>query len=146
MPFKGVHGRHRKTEYTEKQKGDFMTQLLFEELSFEVRDAAFHVFRELGSGFREETYKRAFIRELSLRKVLVESEFPIAIQYKGVTIDSYRLDLVVEKKIVVELKSAMQIHPQHIAQLISYLKASHLRVGLLINMGADKLQIVRRIY
>jgi GxxExxY protein len=122
-----------------------MTKLLYEELSFNIRDALYQVHRLLGPGFREETYKRAAISELIRRQLRVEREKPIDIYYLGEKIDTYRLDLVVEEKIVVELKSVEQLHPVHEAQLLSYLNASGLRIGLLVNMGSERLQIVRKI-
>ena len=122
-----------------------MTKLLYEELSFSIRDALYQVHRSLGPGFREETYKRAVISELIRRKLRVEREKPIDIYYLGEKIDTYRLDLIVEEKIIVELKSVEQLHPAHEAQLLSYLNASGLRIGLLVNMGSERLQIVRKI-
>jgi len=122
-----------------------MTKLLYEELSFNIRDALYQVHRLLGPGFREETYKRAAISDLIRRQLRVEREKPIDIYYLGEKIDTYRLDLVVEDKIVVELKSVEQLHPAHEAQLLSYLHASGLRIGLLVNMGSERLQIVRKI-
>ncbi len=122
-----------------------MTELLFEELSFKIREALFQIHRLLGPGFREETYKRAVIRELEKKQLFVEREKPIEICYLGEKIDTYRLDLVVEGKIIVELKSVEQLVPVHEAQLLSYLKASGLRIGLLVNMGSDRVQIKRKI-
>jgi GxxExxY protein len=129
-----------------KKRGVNMVKLLFEELSFNIRDALFQVHRSLGPGFREETYKRAAISELVQRQLLVEREKPIDIYYSGEKIDTYRLDLVVEEKIVIELKSVDLLKPVHEAQLLSYLKASGLRVGLLVNMGSERLQIIRKVY
>jgi GxxExxY protein len=122
-----------------------MTKLIYEELSYQVRDAAYQVHRFLGPGFREETYKRALLNELEYRKIQVEHEKAVPVFYKTRQIDTYRLDLVVEGKIVLELKAVEQFHPTHEAQLLSYLKASGLRVGLLVNFGAEKLQIIRRV-
>ena len=122
-----------------------MAKLIYEELSFNIRDALFHVHKSLGPGFREETYKRAAVWELTQRSLRVEREKPIEVYYSGAKIDTYRLDLVVEEKIIIELKSVEQLNLIHEAQLLSYLKASRLRVGLLVNMGSDRLQIVRKV-
>jgi GxxExxY protein len=122
-----------------------MTKLLYEELSFIVRDALYQVHKSLGPGFREETYKRAAVRELVNRQLRVEREKPIDVYYSGEKIDTYRLDLVVEEKIIIELKSVEQLCPAHEAQLLSYLKASGMRVGLLVNMGSERLQITRKV-
>jgi GxxExxY protein len=75
----------------------------------------------------------------------VEREKPIDVYYSGEKIDTYRLDLVVEEKIIIELKSVEQLCPAHEAQLLSYLKASGMRVGLLVNMGSERLQITRKV-
>lgn len=122
-----------------------MAKLIYEELSFNIRDALFHVHKSLGPGFREETYKRAAVRELVSRQLRVEREKPIGVYYSGERIDTYRLDLVVEEKIIIELKSVEQLCPAHEAQLLSYLKASGMRVGLLVNMGSERLQITRKV-
>ena len=123
-----------------------MTELLYEELTYKVREALYQVHRLLGPGFREETYKRAAVRELVHRNMKVETEKPIDIFYLGEKVDTYRMDLIVEEKVIVELKSVEQLIPVHEAQLLSYLKASGLRVGLLVNMGAERLQMKRKIY
>lgn len=65
--------------------------------------------------------------------------------FKGEVIDTYRLDIVVEDKVVLELKAVEEFHPRHKAQLLSYLKASKLRLGLLVNFGSDELKIIRLI-
>jgi GxxExxY protein len=122
-----------------------MTELLYEELTFKVREALYQVHRLLGPGFREETYKRAAVRELVHRNMKVETEKPIDIFYLGEKVDTYRMDMVVEEKVIIELKSVEQLIPVHEAQLLSYLKASGLRVGLLVNMGAERLQMKRKI-
>jgi GxxExxY protein len=122
-----------------------MSKLVYEELSFNIRDALYHVHKSLGPGFREETYKRAAVRELGQRNLRVEREKPIDVYYSGQKIDTYRLDLVVEEKIIVELKSVEQLCPVHEAQLLSYLKASGMRVGLLVNMGSERLHVIRKV-
>jgi GxxExxY protein len=122
-----------------------MAELLYADLSYEIRGALYDVYNALGPGFREETYKIAVLRELDLRGVLVERELPIEITYKGVPIDRYRLDIVVDQKVILELKAAETLHPRHEAQLLSYLRAAGLRLGMLVNFGSNTLQIVRKI-
>jgi GxxExxY protein len=75
----------------------------------------------------------------------VEWEKPIDIFYSGERVDTYGPNWVVEEKIIVELNAVEQLHPVHEAQLLSYLKASGLQVGLLVNMGSERLQIMRRV-
>ena len=101
------------------------------------------VYNTLGPGFREETYKKALIEELKRQKIRFDIEYPIQIIYKDKSIDEYRLDMVVEGKIIVELKAVNEMHPRFEAQLLSYLKASGLKLGLLVNFGSDELEIKR---
>ena len=120
-----------------------MGKLLYEELSYSIRGALMEVYNSLGTGFREETYKLATLVELRHRSIRSAREFEIDIRYKGEIIDKYRIDIVVDEKVILELKVVDQFHPRHRAQLLSYLKASGLRLGLLVNFGADKLEIER---
>jgi GxxExxY protein len=122
-----------------------MSNLLYEELTYQIRAALFEVFNTLGPGFREETCKIAVVTELGRRGIPVAREVTIPISQKGILIDDYRLDIVVDSKIIIELKAVDELHPRHEAQLLSYMKASGLRLGPLVNFGADKLRIVRKI-
>src|SRR5579859_3514077 len=112
--------------------------LVYEELSFQIRGALYEVYNTLGPGFREETYKLAVIQELQRRGIPVAREVDFEIKFKDNVIDHYRADIVVDGKVILELKSAEALHPRHSAQLISYLKASELRVGMLVNFGDEK--------
>ena len=85
------------------------------------------------------------MKELQTQGIPFETEKVIDITYAGEIIDEYRLDLVVDGKIILELKAVDNLHTSHEAQLLSYLKASGLRLGLLVNFGSDKLQIVRKV-
>ncbi len=122
-----------------------MAKLIHEELSYQIRGALFEVYNQLGPGFREETYKIAVVSELQQRGIPVEREVSIDIIYKGLPIDRYRLDIVVDEKVIIELKAVDELHPRHAAQLLSYLKASGLRLGLLVNFGSDQVRIVRKV-
>jgi GxxExxY protein len=122
-----------------------MTILLYPEITYRVRAGLWQVHRILGPGFREETYKKAAILELRSRGVKVETEKLYDILYQGIRVDGFRLDLVVEEKVVLELKATDDLTKLHESQLISYLRASGLRVGLLVNFGQTSLQIHRRI-
>lgn len=122
-----------------------MGKLVHEELSYQIRGALFEVYNQLGPGFREETYKLAVLSELKQRGVPVECEVSIDIFYKGLPIDRYRLDIVVDDKVILELKAVDELHPRHAAQLLSYLKASGLRLGMLVNFGNDHIQVIRKV-
>ena len=108
--------------------------------------AAIEVHRQLGPGFIESTYHRALEIELELRGVVFESEKPVALEYKGRPIGEGRLDLLLDGKVVVELKAVDKLAPIHQEQVISYLKATDLQVGLLINFNVEVLRDgIRRV-
>lgn len=111
------------------------------ELTDKIIGAAIEVHRELGPGLLESTYQTCLARELSLRNISFEQEAPLPVEYKGVRVEcGYRLDFVVDRKVVVELKAVDAIHPVHEAQLLTYLKLSGCRVGLLINFNVPALK------
>jgi GxxExxY protein len=122
-----------------------MTGLLFEELTYRIRTVLLRVHNTLGPGFREETYKRAVLLELKKQKIAFESEKEFEVFYDDRRIDCFRLDIIVEEKIILELKAVDQLARLHESQLLSYLRASRLRVGLLVNFGEPSLQVVRRV-
>jgi GxxExxY protein len=114
-----------------------LTEFRHKELTFEIIGAAMEVHRVLGPGFLEQAYQKALERELSLRKVTYTPQQHIQVCYKDIIVSDYYLDLVVEEKVVLELKAVAQLASVHEAQLMSYLHASHLRVGLLFNFGQE---------
>jgi GxxExxY protein len=120
-----------------------MSDLLYKELAFEVVGAAMEVHNMLGPGFLEAVYQAALERELSLRGIPYEAQKHIQVPYKGMRIADYHLDLVVDSKIDVELKAVSQLAPVHDSQVLSYLKASGLRLGLLFNFGETSLRFKR---
>ena len=105
-----------------------------------VIGSAFEVANVLGSGFLEKLYERALIRELALRRLSAKAQFSFPVCYKGQYIGEYVADLVVEEKLIVELKCVEHFVDQHLAQCINYLKASRLRVALLINFQRPKVE------
>lgn len=105
-----------------------------EEIAGEVVDAAVAVHRALGPGLVESLYQQALSLELEDRELEVASEVPVKASYSGVELDGhYRLDLVVEDAVVLELKVVEQIHSVHEAQLLTYLHLTGIRVGFLLN-------------
>lgn len=109
-----------------------------EAIGKQIVDAAFQVHKELGPGLLESAYESCMIVELIEKGLKVERQLKLPIIYKGKVIDGgYRLDLVVEDEIIIELKSVDHILPVHEAQLISYLKLSGKRLGFLINFNVD---------
>ncbi len=105
-------------------------------LTGEVIGAAIEVHKHLGPGLLESAYEECLCRELSLRKITYERQKPLPINYKQVKLDiSYRLDLVVEGKIILELKSCEKIEDIYKAQLLTYLRLSGLKLGLILNFN-----------
>ena len=105
-------------------------------LSSKVIGAAIEVHKVLGPGLLESAYEECICHELSLRGVPFVRQKPLPVQYKGVSLDcGYRLDVVVEDAIILELKSCEKIEPIHQAQLLTYLKLSGIRLGLLLNFN-----------
>jgi GxxExxY protein len=117
-----------------------------EAIAHQVIGAAIEVHRLLGPGFLESIYKKAMEYELRCSGLVVEKEKELLVPYKDIQISGQRLDLLVGARIIVELKAVESIAPIHEAQLISYLKATGLRLGLLINFRVPVLKDgVRRI-
>jgi GxxExxY protein len=121
-------------------RGRIMSGLLFKELSYQVVGAAQEVHRVLGSGFLEAVYEEALAHELALRGIPFARQVKLPIEYKGRLIGEYCADLVVDGKIVVELKAASAFNKVHEAQAHHYLAATGLRLAILLNFGARSLQ------
>ena len=113
----------------------------FDELSNRVIGCAIEVHRELGPGLLESTYEQCFAHELKLNGITFQLQYPQPIQYKGIRIDcGYRLDILVENDLVIELKSVEEIKGIHEAQLLTYMKLSGAKTGLLMNFNVTKLK------
>ena len=112
----------------------------------DVIGAAYEVSNTLGSGFLEKVYERALMRELILRNRCVETQARYSVMYKGAPVGDYYPDLIVEGRLVVELKCAEQLSNEHMAQCINYLKASGLHIALLINFQRPKVQWNRIVF
>jgi GxxExxY protein len=105
-----------------------------------VIGAAFEVANVIGAGFLEKVYERALIHELALRGVPAKAQVSFPISYKGKYLGEYAADLVVDEKVIVELKCVDRFANEHLAQCINYLKASRLTVALLINFQKPKVE------
>ncbi len=113
----------------------------FDGLSKKIIGCAIEVHRELGPGLLESAYEQCLAHELTLQGIPYERQKPMPVSYKGILIDcGYRLDLLVDRKIVVELKAVAAIEPIHEAQLLTYLKLAKLNIGLLINFNVPLLK------
>ncbi|MBU0940984.1 MAG: GxxExxY protein [Bacteroidetes bacterium] len=108
----------------------------YEELAKEIFLASLEVHKIIGPGLLESVYEMCLLRELQLRNILAECQVTIPLQYKGFNLSKeYKIDILVEKQIIIELKSVDSILPVHEAQLISYLKLADKRMGFLINFN-----------
>ena len=117
------------------------SNMLYQAESYAIIGAAMEVQNEMGEGFLELVYHDALNVELSLRGIPFETEKPIAITYKGQPLErTYKADLVCYDNIVVELKSVETLKAEHTAQLLNYLKATGLPMGILINFGEKPLR------
>lgn len=119
---------------------------LYKETTEKIIGAAFEVHRELGYGFLERVYQRAMQVELLRHGVSAEIERRIQVQYKGVVVGDYDADIIVDGCIAVEIKVSPQYDRRDEAQLLNELKATGLRVGLLINFGRAKVEYKRLVF
>ncbi len=111
------------------------------ELTEKMIGAAIEVHRTLGPGLLESAYEQCLAEEMKLRGLNFQQQFPLPVRYKGTALDcGYRLDFVVEKAVVLELKSIDAIHPIHEAQLLTYRKLGGWTVGLLMNFNVPVLK------
>ena len=115
------------------------------DITAEILNVAFEVHKIIGSGFAESIYLRSMIIEFGLRNVEVDPEIELPIYYKSIRVGSRRADLLIKKKVIVELKAVTELNDNHLAQAINYLEAFNLEVGLLINFGSKSLQYKRVI-
>jgi GxxExxY protein len=117
------------------------------ELSYKIIGCAIEVYKTLGPGLLESVYEKALVHELSLIGIPVKSQVEVEMSYKGVNIgEGLRLDLLVDDRIIVELKSVEEIKSVHYKQLLTYLKLMDKRLGLLINFNVtDIMQGINRV-
>ena len=132
------HELHECTNGTNEEK------VVYKELSFKIIEACFEVHNILGPGYSEKIYEEAVSKELRNRGIGYERQKLVEVYYKGEKIGEYRLDLVVENKIILELKAVSELSNIFEAQLLSYLKAAGMKLGILVNFGSKKV-VYRRI-
>jgi GxxExxY protein len=118
-------------------------ELVLQELTDRILNAAVAVHRGLGPGFLESLYEAALVHELTKRGHMVERQKTIPVLYDGVVIGEHRLDLLLDRAVVVELKACKAIEDIHLATARSYLKATGCRVALVLNFAEPKLGIRR---
>jgi GxxExxY protein len=111
--------------------------MIEEELTGEIIKIFYKVYNALGYGFLEKIYHSAMILELSAAGLKVETKKPISVRYFGDIVGEFEADLIVEDKVILELKAKEILHEAHEAQLVNYLRATEIEVGLLLNFGKE---------
>ena len=114
-----------------------------EKLTERIIGSAFEVLNELGHGFPEAIYQKALSHELTQAGISVEQQVPFKVRYKGVLVGNYYADIVVDKRVIIELKTVEKLVPAHVGQVLNYLRAGNLHVGLLLNFAKPKLEYRR---
>jgi len=120
-------------------------KLIYKELSFNIMEAVFEVHNVLGPGYSENIYEEALAKEFKERKTPFERQKLIEVNYKGEKVGEYKLDMVIDGKIVLELKAVTELNSIFESQLISYLKTTGIKLGILINFGSRKVSYKRLV-
>jgi GxxExxY protein len=117
-----------------------------DKLTYEINGAVFEVNRLLGAGFLEKVYENALLQELRIRGLKADNQIPISVRYKDIVVGEYFADIVVEDRIIIEIKAVDRLMKIHDAQILNYLKATTYKVGLLINFTYPKAEIKRFVF
>lgn len=116
------------------------------ELTYKLNGAIFEVNRILGPGFLEKVYENALLIELNKRGLKAKAQVPIKVKYKEQDVGEYFADILVEGKIIVEIKTVETINNAHKAQLLNYLKAIGIKIGLIVNFNNSRAEIKRMVF
>jgi GxxExxY protein len=131
------HERHEKHE-----RG----KILFREECYAIQGAVFEVYREMGCGFLEAVYQECMEKELRSRRVPFVAQQELKLTYKGISLEqTYKPDLICYDSIIVELKAFKELTPQHEAQALNYLKATGMKLALLVNFGSYPKATIKRL-
>ncbi|MFZ4854796.1 MAG: GxxExxY protein [Desulfuromonadaceae bacterium] len=117
--------------------------MIHEELTERILKACFEVSNELGCGFLESVYLKALLLALSQSGLKAEAQKPLTVMFRGQIVGDFFADIIVEDTILLELKAVKALAPEHLAQVMNYLKATGIEVGFLINFGTPKLEYRR---
>ena len=115
-----------------------------EALTHKIIACAYKVYNTLGFGFLESVYQKAMVIEANKNHLMVEAEKPLKVYYEGVVVGDFFVDLLVEKEIIVELKSVEGLNKAHEVQLVNYLNSLETEIGLLINFGPEGVDVKRK--
>jgi len=124
---------------------DQITELILKDLTFQIIAAVYEVHNVLGSGFLENVYGKALVKELTLRGLKAEPQKEIIVKYKNEEVGCYYADILVNDDVILELKAVDNLSKVHEAQLLNYLKATEKRIGLLINFGKQRVEYKRLV-
>jgi GxxExxY protein len=125
-----------------------MDKMTENDLGYQIRGACFKVYNELGPGLLESAYEAALALELGSLGLSVETQVPINVLYRGLELGtSYRIDILVEGKVLIELKSVEKLSDLHHKQLLTYLKLANIKLGYLVNFNTDSMKnsIIRHV-
>ena len=122
---------------TENYKHSVLTKRIISEF--------YHVYNALGHGFLEKVYENALYKRLCEVGFFVQKQHPVNVLFEGVLVGEYFADLIVDEKVIIEIKAVETLHPAHEVQLVNYLKATEIEVGLLVNFG-ETLKIKRKVF
>ncbi|MFZ0882991.1 MAG: GxxExxY protein [Candidatus Acidiferrales bacterium] len=117
-----------------------------QELTGTILQAAFALHNDLGAGFLERVYSNALVVELNRHQLRFVQNEPLEVKYRDVVVGDYIADIIVEDRVILELKACASLDPSHSAQLMNYLRATKIRVGLLLNFGRPKLEYRRFVF
>ncbi|MFH0795129.1 MAG: GxxExxY protein [bacterium] len=119
--------------------------LLHEKTTALILEGCFELAKELGAGFLEGVYEKALRLVLREKGLSVKAQVPLSVNFRGQIVGEYFADLVVDDKVIVELKAVKALSPEHQAQVINYLKATGYEVGLLVNFGSPRIEYKRMV-
>ena len=120
-----------------------MVDIIYKELSYQIMDAAYTVHNTLGIGFLEKAYENTLMIELQKRNIKCQQQAPIKVYYEGAVVGDYKADILVEDKVILEIKVVKELSEVHDAQLMNYLKATDLKLGILLNFANAKVKSKR---
>ena len=121
-----------------------MEKLIYKNITEKIIGSFYSVYNTLGSGFLESVYEKALIIEFNERGLKTETQKPLVVKYHDKVVGEFRPDIIVEDKIIIEIKAISKLSKIHESQILNYLKATDLRLGFLVNFG-EKLEYQRRI-
>ncbi|MCO6047803.1 GxxExxY protein [Aeoliella sp. ICT_H6.2] len=122
-----------------------MTKMQHEELTRRVIGCAYTVYNTLGGGFLESVYQNALLLELDAAGIEAKSQVQLDVEYRGHTVGHFFADIVVEQRIIIELKAIEALHKSHEVQLVNYLAATGTDIGLLLNFGPKGVEVKRKV-